>query len=403
MSDEQFVYLGNIPNEVSRKSSIVREDRRTVTIRQQGLTLSSIGDASTLRLVDQKGKGILRSIKVVTDNPYVELLLEIDDWRNEGQTPAELLYGGTGKQDYGLYAMDGGNPAKGYTMMYTPQGGEAFDGRLRIFLRNRIPKSKKVYGNQTSLQLGGSLPAPVNLGHTGGDSFSAPSFKDEPLTRMAEAMATPHFGQAYQSNRFNTLALGASVRVGIDHPYVGLAGKPIFSTAHGEFTGATAEARNVIFFGPRTPSGDSFEQIMYITNQANDQVTGFTHDFQVGQRLFVRDGGTIHFPGEITALQGTQPNAYPLNNSYTLSDALPQAEFGEFRGNEDTGGAQQNAFQVTLKPGLEVTPGPITTTLSDGNTTMDGVGQITTQAETDPIIGIKSIEIKYQLEVSYDG
>ena len=57
MSDEQFVYLGNIPNEVSRKSSIVREDRRTVTIRQQGLTLSSIGDASTLRLVDQKRKG----------------------------------------------------------------------------------------------------------------------------------------------------------------------------------------------------------------------------------------------------------------------------------------------------------------------------------------------------------
>ena len=135
--------------------------------------------------------------------------------------PLPSFFGGTGKQDYGLYAMDGGNPAKGYTMMYTPQGGEAFDGRLRIFLRNRIPKSKKVYGNQTSLQLGGSLPAPVNLGHTGGDSFSAPSFKDEPLTRMAEAMATSLWS-SIQSNRFNTLALGASVRVGIDHPYVGL-------------------------------------------------------------------------------------------------------------------------------------------------------------------------------------
>ena len=56
MSDEQFVFLGNITPEVSRKSSLVREDKRTVTIRQSGLTLSSIGDASTLRLVDQKGK-----------------------------------------------------------------------------------------------------------------------------------------------------------------------------------------------------------------------------------------------------------------------------------------------------------------------------------------------------------
>ena len=124
MSDEQFVFLGNITPEVSRKSSLVREDKRTVTIRQSGLTLSSIGDASTLRLVDQKGKGRLLSVKIVTDNPYAQLLLEVDDWRNDGETAAELLYGGTGKQDYGLYAMGGGDPAKGYTLMYTPQGGE---------------------------------------------------------------------------------------------------------------------------------------------------------------------------------------------------------------------------------------------------------------------------------------
>ena len=77
-----------------------------------------------------------------------QLILEIDDWRNDGETPAaELLYGGTGKQDYGLYAMDGGVPAKGYTMMYTPQGGESFDGRLRISLEEPNTKDKKYYGN----------------------------------------------------------------------------------------------------------------------------------------------------------------------------------------------------------------------------------------------------------------
>ena len=56
MSDEQFVFLGNVQNDVSRKSSLVREDKRTVTIRRSGLTLTSKGDGSTLRLVDQRGK-----------------------------------------------------------------------------------------------------------------------------------------------------------------------------------------------------------------------------------------------------------------------------------------------------------------------------------------------------------
>ena len=154
MSNEQYVYLGNITPEVSRKSSLVREDRRTVTIRQAGLTLTSKGDGSTLRLVDQRGKGKLLSIKIVTDNPYAQLLLELDDWRNDGETAAELLYGGTGKQDYGLYAMGGGNPAAGYTLMYTPMGGESFDGRLRIALRNRLPTTNKVYGNANRTNFG---------------------------------------------------------------------------------------------------------------------------------------------------------------------------------------------------------------------------------------------------------
>ena len=69
--------------------------------------------------------------------------------------------------------------------------------------------------------------------------------------------------------------------------------------------------------GPRTASGDSpSSQIMFITNQANDQVTGYTRLPSRSEAILVRDGGTIHFAGEITALQGTQVDAYPLNNSY---------------------------------------------------------------------------------------
>lgn len=395
MSDEQFVYLGNIPREVSRKSSLVREDRRTVTIRQSGLTLSSIGDASTLRLVDQKGKGRLLSVKIVTDNPYAQLIMEIDDWRNDGETAAELLYGGTGKQDYGLYAMGGGDPAKGYTMMYTPMGGEAFDGRLRIALRNRLPKTREVYGNAQRTTFGSNLPIPVNNGHSGGSSFSSPALADENLVDIANAMATPHFGKAYMSTRFNSAALGSSVKVGIDHPYVGLAGKPTFTTATLAFTGdgsGTLDTVNTAFIAQRTANGDnSFSQNIFFTNISNDGLLSVEHSFEVGQKLFLRDGGTIHFAGVITAIDTASES--------NLTTQLPTSEFGAVT--EVGGTALLEALQVTVSPGLEDPPGPITSTFVSNNN--PNFGTVTSQAETDPKIGIKSIEIKYQLEVSYDG
>lgn len=395
MTDEQFVYLGHtLPTEVSRRSSLVREDKRTVTIRQSGLTVSSLGNASTLRLVDQRGKGRLLSIKIVTDNPYAQLIMEIDDWRNDGETAAELLYGGTGKQDYGLYAMGGGDPAKGYTLMYTPQGGEPFDGRLRIALRNRLPKTTQVYGNASRTSFGGNLPIPVNNGHSGGSSFSAPAFADETLSDLANAMATPHFGKPYMSTRFNTAALGASAKVGIDHPYVGVAGKPSFTTATLAFGGGgSLDTVNTALIAPRTGSGsNNFSQEIYFTNIATEDVTTVTHDFAVGEKLFLRDGGTIHFAGEITAIDKA--------SGATVTTAIPTATFGAIT---ETGSATniQKALKVTVSPGLESPPGPITSTYADNKN--PNYGKVTSQAETDPVIAIKSIEIKYQLEVSYDG
>ena len=392
MSNEQYVYLGNITPEVSRKSSLVREDKRTVTIRQAGLTLTSKGDGSTLRLVDQRGKGRLLSIKIVTDNPYAQLLLELDDWRNDGETAAELLYGGTGKQDYGLYAMGGGDPAAGYTLMYTPMGGESFDGRLRIALRNRLPTTTKVYGNAKIQRFGGNLPIPVFNGHSAGDSFSAPAFADESLEDIANAMATPHFGKPYMSTRINSAALGASAKIGIDHPYVGLAGKPTFTKSTLTFgvTSGSLDTVHTSFFAPRTSSGDNtFSQLIFLTNIAGDALTTVTHDFALGQKLFFRDGGTIFFAGEITAIDEPSGDA--------LTATVPTATFGEVL----TGAGQAKALQLTVSPGIENPPGPVTTSYT-GNTP-DGIGTVISAAETDPVIAIKSIEIKYQLEVSYDG
>jgi hypothetical protein len=394
MSDDQYVYLGNIPREVSRKSSKVREDRRTVTIRQSGLLLTSIGDASTLKLVDQRGKGTLLSVKIVTDNPYVQLLMEIDDWRNDGETPAELLYGGTGKQDYGLYAMDGGDPAKGYTMMYTPMGGEAFDGRLRIQLRNRLPKTR-IYGNNTRQTMPGGLPFPVNNGHAGGASFSAPLLSGATNQQLIDAMAQPHYGEPYRAPQINLALLGnMNAKPGIDHPFVGQAGKPVLSSATAHFQQNDVD-ENTIFFGPQEVDGNGVTtQKIYVTNNASDSLGTLTHDFALGQSLYIRDGGSLHFPGTITtALAGN-------NVSGQTPDALPTSVGGAFV-HSVSDPTQLNALALTVSPGIANPPTMANVPQTAG--VMANMGFVTSVAETDPKILIKSVEIKYRLEVSYDG
>ena len=398
MTDDQFVYLGQIPREVSQKSSLVREDKRIVNIRRSGLLLTSIGDASTLRLVDQKGKGRLLSIKIVTDNPYVQLLLEVDDWRNDGETPAELMYGGTGKQDYGLYALEGGDPAKGYTMLYTPMGGEEFNGRLRISLRNRLPKTK-IYGNNIRQSLAGGLPFPVNNGHAGGASFSAPILKGATLAQLGEAMAMPHYGSSYKAPQINTAMLGnVSAKPGIDHPFVGQAGKPSFSSSTASYQNNTADENTVLFGEISTAADGTTSQILFVTNKgSNDNPLGtLTHDFAVGQRLFIRDGGILHFPGEITgAITGN-------NASGATPDDLPTAIAGNFNRGTGTGtNTQAIGLQLTVKPGIPNPPTMVQVPHTAG--VMPNMGVVTAAADTDPKILIKSIEIKYKLEVSYDG
>jgi hypothetical protein len=460
MSDEQYIYLGQAPTrEVSRKSSMVREDKRTVTIRQAGLLLTSQGDASTLRLVDQRGKGTLLSVKVVTDNPYIQLLMEIDDWRNDGETPAELLYGGTGKQDYGLYAMDGGDPAKGYTMMYTPMGGEAFNSRLRIILRNRLPKTK-IYGNNGNQTMPGGLPFPVNNGHSGGASFSAPLLSGATNAQLLDAMSQPHYGDFYAAPRLNLSLLGnMNAKPGIDHPFVGQAGKPILSGASTSFPGGNAADENTFIFGPQTVDANGVaSQIIYVANRGSDAATESTTTFAAGKSLFVRDGGTLHFPGEIsevalntvtvgggaynndptitvtstakltvgmsvsgsgipasaTVASITNATTFELSASttggsqtgqtLTFTTPIPTSVGGAFtHGNTSTN--QHNAVSLTVSPGISNPPTMVNVPATSIGTSgaMTNAGFVTSVAETDPKILIKSIEIKYRLEVSYDG
>ena len=376
MSEQPFVYLGNVPNDTQKTSTKVREDKRVVTIRQSNLLLTSIGNGSSLNIVDQKGKGQLMSIRVVTDNPYIQVILEIDDWRNEVETPAGLLYGGTARQNYGLYAVEGGDPAKGYTVMYSPMTPESFDKKLRIVVRNRLPKTQ-IYGNNTSFKSAlGTVP--INNGFSGGHSFSAPLLAGASLTDLTNAMAQPHFGDFYNAPVFNSALLGdTSLVPGIDHPFVGQAGKPTLSEDAQTITGGSSPATdNTIFFAEPTGTFPNTSQVIYIANLGD--ATTITSAVAQGDRLFVRDGGTLHFPGTVSSV-GAQA-------------ALPD-EFSDV--------ASAQAIPVTVQPGLQVAPSGSQAGLSGGTTA--NFGTVSSVAETDPKILIKAIEVKYRLEVSYDG
>lgn len=379
MEDQPFVFLGNVANDTQQTSTKVREDKRTVTIRQSNILLTSIGNGSILNIVDKKGKGQLMSVKIVTDNPYIQVLMEIDDWRNEGETPAGLLYGGTARQDYGLYAVEGGDPAKGYTVMYAPQRPESFDKKLRIVVRNRLPKTS-IYGNNTSFKSSiGTVP--INNGFSGGHSFSAPLLAGASLTDLTNAMAQPHFGEFYNAPVFNSALLGdVSLVPGIDHPFVGQAGKPTLTSDTQSVTGGTPNADNTIFFSEPTGTFPNTSQVIYLSN-LKDAGSIITTAIAQGDRLFVRDGGTLHFPGIVSSV-GAQA-------------ALP-SEFSNIN--------NVQGIPITVQPGLQVAPTSVQTgltSLSSGQAA--NFGTLSSQADTDPKILIKSIEVKYRLEVSYDG
>ena len=151
---------------------------------------------------------------------------------------------------------------------------------------------------------------------------------------------------------------------------------------------------NTVLFGEISTAADgTTSQILFVANKGNGsgETGALTHTFAVGQRLYIRDGGTLHFPGEITAVD-TASGATP--------SALPTSVAGNFnRGT--SGGNQSTGIQLTVKPGIPNPPTMVQLPHTAG--VMPDMGVVTAAADTDPKILIKSVEIKYRLEVSYDG
>jgi len=208
-----------------------RADERFISTRQENLVLDSGAEYVVL---DEMESGELQSVRVVVDNPYVQVLLQLDEYRNkdpDGESAAEIIYNGNSDTaNRGFKVMDGQGSGKGYVMEYRPDVPESYKGRVRLVIRNQIKPSASVYGMGLSYTSRGSLANPAVPAHMAGGTFSHPALRSADLAQIAQIMTKPVGVEGYSSNQvFNEAIIFSDNPIGSDHPYQGIAGKPTFT------------------------------------------------------------------------------------------------------------------------------------------------------------------------------
>lgn len=403
----------------TRASKRVNTDRM-VSTRFTGLTLNA-GD--TFDVLSFKEKGELHSIEVIVDNPYAVMRLEMDDYINNpeggGETAAELLLSSrTGSRPDGAFQVANRLADGSYVLRYQPMSPKPYDKQIKFSVSNLLRPTRDVFGNTLSFQSRQNLPTPIDLQFIGGGTFTHSGMDAVSLPIMARAIAKPigaTNGGYVVNDTYNEVVYVENVTTGSENPYSGSAGKPIFTEdevvedspfidfidsgsagifaagsdtngiAHPALTGgadfpgtpSTASTQNIILFGTNNNSAAVL----------GDEAGAASLDsIAVGSRIFIRNKGTIFFPGEVVKI-------YRYNNS---SDAGTDNWYASDAGagfNVATG-----AICLQVSPGLNATASVFQAT---GTTT--SIGVVTTNADSNPTISIRSINVKRYRDVSYEG
>ena len=229
MAEDYSQVVGTVPD--TKAYTKTRRDERFILTEQKNIELDS---QESYVVLDSMEAGSLSSIKITLDNPYAQVLLQIDEYRNkdpDGQCAAEIIYNGNSDNtNRNFKVLDGQGSSKGYTLEYKPDQPEEYNKRIRIVVKNSIKASNTVYGKGLNYTSSGSLPTPAVPSHMAGGTFSHPAFEALSLAQIARAMTKPVGVGGYASNNvYNESAImNDSIELGSDHPYEGLAGKPTF-------------------------------------------------------------------------------------------------------------------------------------------------------------------------------
>ena len=103
---DEFTFVGQVTDNSPYVSQKGRVDKRMLRESVKNIALDA---GQEFVLLDSKERGDLYEVRVVSDNPYLEVHIEIDEWRNENTSAAELLsQPQTGRLLSGFRAIDGG-------------------------------------------------------------------------------------------------------------------------------------------------------------------------------------------------------------------------------------------------------------------------------------------------------
>lgn len=396
-----------LPEIAPSANALVRPDKRVI-VEKYGPT--TLGSGETIDVISIREEGYLESIEIVVDNPYVAVMLEMDEYRNSdtdiGETPAEMIVNKrTTRVDGRFYVSDKADDGS-YTLSYTPNTPEKYEHKFRLRLANMIRPSSDVFGVGLNYQGRQGLPTPLTAGHVAGGTFVHNGLKEVSLSTMASAIARPIGSSVYEAtNVFNQYVYDASnLTLGSGHPYQGIAGKPKFtaSSTVGYLrvanVGATIADESSV--SPAAPAftgnfpgylGTGSEQQIAIfhTSAKNFDAPHASagsvplSGFSVGDRMFIRNKGTMYFPGKITKIQYYQTQDNQFENSEVSTDA------------------NEGGYVLTCSPGLQSAPSDITVAADTNNTI--SIGTLTTNADTSPPVLIKNVVVKRRKLTSFDG
>lgn len=341
--------------------------------------------------------GELVSIELVTDNPYISLYLEMDDYKYKapnGMTAAELLL--RGREEFAerhFYAV-GPRPDGMYVVKFHPRSDRKYSDRIKILVRNDITRPKKFRGRQFSFENRGSLPTPTTLGFNGGSILNVPNssaINAQALRAVlgpviARGIGVEERGNPLTNDKFRTTPL---LLAGASHPFVGNAGKVPHQNI--DLTMPGGIATRIVWGAPGTAATSStVDDSALLTNtypgnaengsgsarHSSQQFIIYTDNTEVesvvgGEAMVIiynelstilndqvplwfNIGDNVYYPGEIIGL-----HKYDIAQTKYVSEAVVPGynpvEFG--------------AVLVTVSPGFDITP-PKLDGAHDGNDSM---------------------------------
>lgn len=334
--------------------------------------------------------GEIVSIELVTDNPYIALYIEMDDFKYKtpnGMTAAELLLRGRDEYAERHFYVEGPRPDGMYVVKFHPRTDYKYHDRLKVLVRNDITKTSDFRGLNYSYASRASLPSPMKVGFNGGAVVNVPNNNAILAARKREWLGAAiakgidvEFTEAPITNDvFRTSPL---TQAGVMHPFVGNAGKVTHEPFNGGITVSTLRAvwgapgvaissttgvsDNITTTPfPGAPIGDltssaapgtplpSTQQLMIYASNAESETAAaidlatmltniYTQKALGNRMLFYSVGDKVYYPGELTNIQWWDDD----------SSAFAEYELGVSVYDP----ANDGAILLTFKPGFDFTP-----------------------------------------------